>query len=448
MATTLLFAEGGQVDARTLRAQTELFFKNEIFKLCRLFNDVTFGSVLENLESIKFKVETDNLPQDVLPIFENSEKSELLLFADPFFAQLCREQMPDYIIHDTEDPEEALRIAGERDIRLVLLDIAVGKSQVACDVNATIFEGSQPMELVGTMVAFDNVPMAAGLIHTGSRFFRDIRERMPELPVYLLESGGFKIDSELEMSFIRAGARGKLVIPSEDFSVFQEEISTICQQLYLQSVAMRMSSERKVLYYETAPKFSAHRRSVTIRLRNLSLKRALAADDSGEVLDDVEKPKVKFADVIGAGEAKEELMFFIDFLKNPKKFSAQGLKPPKGVLLYGPPGTGKTLLAKAMAGESDVAFIPAVASAFVTKYQGSGPEAVRALFKRARRYAPAIIFIDENNRRSIPKWTDSLSTPGALCSCLRPPTSTLKKARVAWALLMQPLQDDLTERYS
>ena len=113
------------------------------------------------------------------------------------------------------------------------------------------------------------------------------------------------------------------------------------------------------------------------------------------MLDEVEKPNVRFADVIGASDAKDELKFFIDYLKNPKKFSAQGLKPPKGVLLYGPPGTGKTMLAKAMAGESDVAFIPAVASSFVTKWQGSGPESVRELFKRARRYAPAIVFIDE-----------------------------------------------------
>ena len=109
----------------------------------------------------------------------------------------------------------------------------------------------------------------------------------------------------------------------------------------------------------------------------------------------MEKPDVRFDDVIGCRDAKDELMFFIDYLKNPKKFSAQGLKPPKGVLLYGPPGTGKTMLAKAMAGESDVAFLPAVASGFVTKYQGSGPEAVRNLFRKARRYAPAIVFIDE-----------------------------------------------------
>lgn len=278
----------------------------------------------------------------------------------------------------------------------MLLDLVEPQTgRIAMDSDATVYQSDELIAEMGTMAAFDNIPMAAESLHKGTHFFKELRERLAELPVYILETSNFKIDAELEMSFVRAGARGKLRAPSGDFSVFEDEINEICQRMYLHQVAARLNSECKVLYYETAPKLSADKTEATIRLRDLSLKRALSADDSGDVLADVEKPKVHFAEVIGAGEAKEELQFFVNYLKNPKKFSAQGLKPPKGVLLYGPPGTGKTLLAKAMAGESDVAFIPAVASAFVTKYQGSGPEAIRALFKRARRYAPAIIFIDE-----------------------------------------------------
>lgn len=397
LATTLLFAEGGQADARTLRAQTELFFKNEIFKLCRLFNSGTFASVLEHLDSIKFEVETLHLPHDVLPIFKNTEKSEILIFGTPSLADACREKLSDFIFHQTANHDEAMKIAGERDIRLVLLDLsAVDESADSAGDGAEIISKALNLaDAVGTAAAFDFAPMAAATIHEGSELFKSIRERLPELPVYLLETRQLKIDSELEMSFVRSGARGKLAAPVDDFTVFEDELYGICNRLYMQSVAARMAGERKVLYFETAPKFTPDKKEVVIRVRDLKLKQALAADDAGEVLTDAEKPNIKFADVIGAGEAKEELQFFINYLKNPKKFSAQGLKPPKGVLLYGPPGTGKTLLAKAMAGESGVAFIPAVASAFVTKYQGSGPESVRSLFKKARRYAPAIIFIDE-----------------------------------------------------
>lgn len=396
LSTTLLFAEGGQADARTLRAQTELFFKNEIFKLSRLWGEDTFAAILERLRTVRFRVETNSLPEDVQPLFENNEKPELLLFADPIFAERCRNGLPGYIIHDTLDPAEAFKIAGERDIRLVLLDLAASsKNDPSADADATVYGGMEPAQQLGTHFAFDNIPMAAGALQTATHFFRELRERLSELPIYLLETSGFAIDAELEMSFVRAGARGKLRTPSSHFSVFEDEIHTITRRMYLQQVAVQLAKEHKLLSFETAPKLSADKTEIVIRLRDLSLKRALSADDSSDVLADVEKPMVKFEDVIGASEAKDELRFFIDYLKNPKKFSAQGLKPPKGVLLYGSPGTGKTLLAKAMAGESDVAFVPAVASAFVTKWQGSGPEAVRALFKKARRYAPAIIFIDE-----------------------------------------------------
>lgn len=390
LATTLLFAEGGQADARTLRAQTELFFKNEVFKLCRLFNLDSFASVLENLSSIRFEVETEHLPDDVLPIFKNNEKSEILIYGTPWLAADCKEKLTDFVFYQTTNFDEAMKIAGEKDLRLVLLDLSTRDGAVGSDNKENIM--SIP---VGTVNGFDFAPMASATIHEGNELFKSVRERLPELPVYLLETEFFKIDSELEMSFVRAGARGKLTAPADDLTVFEDELDSICKRLYLQNVAARMAGERKVLYFETAPKFTPDKKEVVIRVRDLKLKRALAADDAGDVLTDAEKPNIRFADVIGAGEAKEELQFFINFLKNPKKFSAQGLKPPKGVLLYGPPGTGKTLLAKAMAGESGVAFIPAVASSFVTKYQGSGPESVRALFKKARRYAPAIVFIDE-----------------------------------------------------
>jgi cell division protease FtsH len=106
-------------------------------------------------------------------------------------------------------------------------------------------------------------------------------------------------------------------------------------------------------------------------------------------------PNVTFADVAGLNEAKEEVMEVVDFLKNPKKYTALGGKIPKGVLLVGPPGTGKTLLAKAVAGEAGVPFFSISGSDFVEMFVGVGASRVRDLFKSAREKAPCIIFIDE-----------------------------------------------------
>jgi cell division protease FtsH len=107
------------------------------------------------------------------------------------------------------------------------------------------------------------------------------------------------------------------------------------------------------------------------------------------------KVNITFADVAGLDEAKVEVMEIVDFLKNPKKYTALGGKIPKGALLVGPPGTGKTLLAKAMAGEAQVPFFSLSGSDFVEMFVGVGASRVRDLFKQAREKAPCIIFIDE-----------------------------------------------------
>src|SRR5205085_8490153 len=107
------------------------------------------------------------------------------------------------------------------------------------------------------------------------------------------------------------------------------------------------------------------------------------------------KVTITFNDVAGLDEAKVEVMEIVDFLKNPKKYTALGGKIPKGALLVGPPGTGKTLLAKAMAGEAQVPFFSLSGSDFVEMFVGVGASRVRDLFKQAREKAPCIIFMDE-----------------------------------------------------
>lgn len=115
----------------------------------------------------------------------------------------------------------------------------------------------------------------------------------------------------------------------------------------------------------------------------------------GKLVDNKDKSKVTFKDVAGLYGAKEEVMEIVDFLKNPKKYTALGGKIPKGALLVGPPGTGKTLLAKAVAGEANVPFFSISGSDFVEMFVGVGASRVRDLFRQAKEKAPCIVFIDE-----------------------------------------------------
>jgi cell division protease FtsH len=104
---------------------------------------------------------------------------------------------------------------------------------------------------------------------------------------------------------------------------------------------------------------------------------------------------IRFSDVAGVDEAKENLQEIVDYLHNPQKYAEIGAVMPKGVLLVGPPGTGKTMLAKAVAGEAGVPFFCISGSEFVEMFVGMGAAKVRDLFKQAKEKAPCIVFIDE-----------------------------------------------------
>lgn len=120
--------------------------------------------------------------------------------------------------------------------------------------------------------------------------------------------------------------------------------------------------------------------------------------DSGKVYggeDGSKKTDIRFDDIAGLDEEKNELVEIVDFLKKPEAYTAMGAKIPKGILLYGKPGTGKTLIAKAIAGEAGVPFISMSGSEFIEMFAGLGASRVRKLFEKAKKMAPCIIFIDE-----------------------------------------------------
>ena len=400
LSMALVLREGASVDARTLRAQVETFVKTEFFKFCQLFNADRLEDVFEQFDRVHFSLENNNtgLDKEVRELFDLNDKPCVLLISEPELGELYSNCIFDVDWRLASTADDALQVLANEEVDLALVDLWLGHSSVS---------------LSDTYKKFDHVPLAHRRLDQGQKILRKIRERLPNLPIFLLslahgdheEKTGETIDDELFMACVRGGgARGVLMSRFIDNLVigwhenclqFTSDLLSTCKNLHREKAAERMGQERKVLTFDTDPKFEPDDKFVTIRLRGLRLGRALAAADAGEVVEDVERPTTRFDDIIGADGAKEELEFFINFLKNPRRFAALGLKPPKGVLLHGPPGTGKTMLARAMAGESNVAFLPVSASGFVTVWQGSGPQNIRDLFARARRYAPSIVFIDE-----------------------------------------------------
>jgi cell division protease FtsH len=398
----LVLREGAKADARTLRSQAETFVKTEIFKFCQLFRSGSIDDVLSRIEKIEFAPdEATPMSEEIRALFELGRKPRVLLVGAVNFAALYTEHVQEIEWRSTNSPAAALEVLANEDLDFVVLDLWLDRT-------------SASTVTLDSALQFDHVPAASRGLEQGQELLRTIHERLPGLPVFLLSlvsttdvDGGRTgtVDDELFVACVRGGgARGMIqtaFVAAEGGDwyskrdIFASDLLDTGKKLHRERSAERMGDEHKVLTFQTAPKFDERRQQVSFRLRNLRFSRAVASADAGEILADVERPKVRFEDVIGATTAKSELQFFIDYLKDPRRFSAMGVKPPRGVLLYGPPGTGKTMLARALAGETNVAFVPAAASSFVTKWQGSGPESVRELFERARRYAPAILFIDE-----------------------------------------------------
>jgi cell division protease FtsH len=387
----MVMKEGGQADARVVTGQARAFIKNEIFKTAQLFSDEHLKDALRQIDSISFEVEKEEISSE--PALESLLKPvarpRVLLVGSSLFFGILSRALPEVDWCAAESPESAMAALAEAQPDFALVDLWLGG------------DCSDAQSGMGTIAHFDQAPPAARHLERGQELLRKMHERAPSLPIILLlvDSQGRKnADRELLSACIRAGGAREalsLSIEEEMFEHFRSDLLLLAGRLTREKAASKVARQRKVLDFDTAPLLDTDRRILRVRLRNLRLARALKAADAGEVLADVERPQDRFDDVIGADSAKEELRFFIDYLKNPRRFLALGLKPPRGILLWGPPGTGKTMLARALAGETDLAFMAAAASSFVTMWQGSGPENVRKLFERARRYAPAIVFIDE-----------------------------------------------------
>ena len=396
----LVLREGANVDARTVRAQSGIFLRAELRKFAELYQRRRLAEVLESVDTIRFELDTEDKEYaEVVDLFEPADKPVVLLVASPYLAEVYTKNVEQVKWLTASNTQEALEHLSKTDVDMVLLDIWIGR-----DVET--FAGS----FAGTISQFDHAPAAASALSEGQECLQAVRQRLPQMPVFLLsliESGQEEgsVDEELFLACVRSGgARGLLTSAFTNDMVtgweqmrdrFVDTLRDTALRMYREERSRELGQQRKVLAFDTAPRVDRMHRQVLLRVRNLRLSRAVAAEDAGELLDEVERPSTRFDDVFGADAAKEALNFIVEWMQNPRGYAAMGVKPPKGILLTGPPGTGKTMLARALAGESNVAFLVASGTNFVTIWQGSGPQNVRDLFARARRNAPSILFIDE-----------------------------------------------------
>lgn len=369
--TALLFSEGSNADARTIRGRAESFFNDELYELLRLISSEKAKSNIEDIENIRVTIDLDGARPEIKELFGTDETARILVFADGEMAQACREKLTSFDTDIVSGFEEAGEAVKKTDYDMALLDL---RCNAAADTTHRL--------------NIEDVESPA------RDLLRFLREYKSELPVYLLGDKNMHLTQEELVSFTRQGVRGELTVGGKKDG-FAERVKTVAAELHQQASMMRLAKENKLIVFETAQTLTGKGRNAEIKLFDFRMTVAVDPEDTKNVLNSVSKPNVRFEDVIGAEDAKKELEYFIRYLRDPRKFMGTGVKAPRGVLMYGPPGTGKTMLAKATACESDVTFIAAEGNQFLKKYLGEGPQKVHELFRTARKYAPSILFIDE-----------------------------------------------------
>ena len=386
----ILFSEGGNADARTVKSRANSFFSTELYELFRLISNENSSCNIENVENVRIELELPENEQ-ARRLFRNDSKGCILSFGETDICEKlnCIVSEKGYINKIASSTQSAKKIINSQDVELVLCDLHCGKRD----------EMSKALNI-------------EDVDSEGREFFRYVCEST-DIPLYVLADENHKYSEEEKFSLMREGSHGVVdVFETKDLN---ELISDILTQLHHQQSMIDLAKSNKLVTYETSQSVSDDGKTAQIMLFDIDLETAVDAEDRGNILSDISKPNIRFSDIIGAESAKSELKYFVDYLKNPKSFSSRGLGVPKGVLFYGPSGTGKTMLAKAVAGESDVTFICAEGNQFLKKYVGEGEEAVHNLFATARKYAPTIIFVDEidaiaKERKGAEHSTDSILT--------------------------------------
>lgn len=319
-------------------------------------------------------VDLSKEPEEVQQLFRNDEKCSYLYIGDE--QDIAGLPVGDRCTgHVATDIESVNRVLSEEDIDFILVDLEFGKA-----------DGNE------NFLSFDDVDTK------GIDLFEAVHDKMPDMDIYVLEKNELRESDK--MNFYENGAKGFISYKSDiDLA---EQITSLCDDIYMQKQVDFLSGRSRVLTYNSSQTITDNGQTVEIRFYDLKERLVTDSEENKTLLNDAEKPADTFDDVIGADNAKKELRYFINYLKNPKAFmKKKNVKIPKGILLYGQPGTGKTMLARAMAGEANaegkgnITFIPSTAAEFLNKYIGESASKVRELFAIARKFAPSILFIDE-----------------------------------------------------
>ncbi|MDD7389446.1 MAG: AAA family ATPase [Lachnospiraceae bacterium] len=405
--SALLYAQQNEYDTKSMSESAEKFVTDEMKKLFSLFDPVSAYGAISRIRKLHFIVDLKNEPDNIRHLFRQTEKSRILFVGMvDGIPRRVRNELSEFDIFMADNAEEAIDIISKHGIDIVIMqmdsEIPVLKPEEKdTDDDFDYRRQRKVEEKTGidepTVMMFDYTPIGASSLYDRRNELHKLHSKFPELPIYITESDYFVLDQELKNALLQDGAKGIIQMEAgyKEIDGFVRKLTALGKNLYIQNQIRTLKKQSRVLRFETTPFFDKEQDIIYIRLKNFTLEQVVSSEDKDVDVEAGDHIDVRLTDVIGADTAKEELRTFLDYLKNPGRYIAGGMRAPRGVLLYGKPGTGKTMLAKALAGEANVAFLALEGSAVIGRYVGDEQRAIKELFAKARKYAPSIVFIDE-----------------------------------------------------
>lgn len=405
--SALLYAQQKEYDAQSMAENAEKFVTGEMKKLFSLFDPVSAYGALSKIKKLHFIVDMKNETDIIRNLFKQADKSNILFVGMvDGIPRRVRNELSEFNIYMADGAEEAIDIINKNRIDIVIMqmdsEIPVLKTdEREADDDFDYRRHKKIEEKIGidepTIMMFDYTPIGASSLFERRNELHKLHSKFPELPIYITESDYFVLDQELKNALLQDGAKGIIQMEAgyREIDGFVKKLTSLGKNLYIQNQIRTLKKQSKVLKFETTPFVDREQEIIYIRLKNFALEQVVSSEDKDVDIEAGDHIDVRLEDVIGAESAKEELKTFLDYLKNPGRYIAGGMRAPRGVLLYGKPGTGKTMLAKALAGAANVAFLALEGSAVIGRYVGDEQRMIKDLFAKARKYAPSIIFIDE-----------------------------------------------------
>ncbi len=367
LSALVMYNGGGVSDARTLKGLARGIVVRELQEIVLQLHD-KYGDAVNGLKKISISVDTEG-DDSIGGLFESHEQMRVAIFSEKAPVGLTLNGNAAGTVFESTSSSDAFKriLRGVTDF--VLIDPTCGAADVA--------------RLPNDIEDLDS---------EGMRMFNYVREYSPETPVYVLDTADASVRSF--DTLLARGAKGIIEYKARSVSSFEKALGDLSFNALINNSVFSLGRSGKFMTFNCA-QYIIDETQAVIAFEKLQLKSAHRAGDGSMIAKKGENDNLMFSNVVGCKTAKETLYEFCKNLDNPRKLAFSGKRMPKGVLLYGPPGTGKTLLAKAMANECNATFFPVSATSFFGSLVGQTENNIRELFKKARKYAPSIIFIDE-----------------------------------------------------